>query len=309
MPEYSVVIPVYHGEKTLRALNDALFSFFEDKGYSFEIIYVFDCGPDRSWSVLEALKAEHPEQLTIVHLSRNYGQHNALICGFEYARSPFIITMDEDLQHRPEDIQNLIDEQAKDDYDLVYGKYHSLKHNLFRNSTSRLLKKLIRLGIPALNPDFTAFRLVKTTVAKLTIDMHNSYTFLDGYLSWVTLSTSSCIVQHQERMAGTSSYTLSKLVHHSMNIFFTFSKLPVRFLSYTSIFIFIATFIYSCVLLIRKLVYNDLVPGFASLMIAIGMGIALILLGLSIIGEYLYQINLKSTRKPNYVIKKIERCH
>ena len=194
---YSIIIPVYNGEQTLLALNQRLHNFFEKKS-TFEIIYVYDCGKDNSWEVLLKIKKDFPDTVKLIRLSRNFGQHNALICGFEYAKGDFIITMDEDLQHAPEDIEMLIAKQQEKDYDVVYGKYETRKHSGFRNLGSSLLKKIIDIGIPDIHPDYSAFRLIKSGIAKTCINMRNSYTFLDGYLSWITTHCGSCIVSHHE---------------------------------------------------------------------------------------------------------------
>ena len=301
-PGYSVVIPTYRGQDTIRPLAWQLRDFFLENGLRYEIIFVNDCGPDESWRVMQELRLElGPEVVKAVRLARNFGQHNALICGFSHARGRFIITMDEDLQHRPVDIGLLIRAQEAGDYDVVYGRYDTLCHTGFRNTTSQLLKWLLEIGIPDLHPDYTAFRLIRAETARYCLDMSNSYTFLDGYLTWITRSVTSVKVAHQERAAGESSYTLSKLLEHSLNIFVTFSDLPVRLLSLTSILVFIVTTVYSFYVLVRKVLFNDLSSGFPTLIIAIGFGIGLLLLGMGILGEYIHRINLKTTRRPNFV--------
>ncbi|MFC6998585.1 glycosyltransferase family 2 protein [Rufibacter roseus] len=302
MLTYSVVIPVYRGEFTIAPLAEKLVSFFEASHLSFEIIFVYDQGPDNSWHVLQQLTTTYSAYIKAIKLSRNFGQHNATICGFERAEGEFIITMDEDLQHQPNDIALLIEEQKKDDYDVVYGKYNELKHSSFRNLTSVALKKMLEVSIPDLHPDYTAFRLIKRNVALATIRMNNSYTFLDGYISWVTTHTSSVTVQHEERIAGKSSYTLQKLINHAINIFVTFSVLPIRLVTFSSFIVFTVSVLYSIYLLVRQLVYNDLISGYASMMISIGLGTGLILWSLGIVGEYLHRVNLKTTQKPNFVV-------
>ena len=302
--KYSIIIPVYNGEQTLVALNQKLHNFFEKKS-TFEIIFVYDCGKDNSWEVLLGIKKKFPETVKLIRLSRNFGQHNALICGFEYAKGDFIITMDEDLQHAPEDIQILIEKQQEKDFDVVYGKYETRKHTVFRNLTSSILKKIIEIGIPDIHPDYTAFRLIKSQVAKTCVDMRNSYTFLDGYLSWVTTHCGSCIVSHNERQGGVSAYTFSKLVNHTTNIFVTFSNLPIRFLTKMSFVVLFLMSLYSAYVVFRKLIFDDFAMGYPSLVIIIGFGIGLIMLALGIIGEYIYRINLKTTQRPNYNIDKI----
>lgn len=305
MIKYSIIVPVYQGEKTLDKLVESILSAFSQEEQSYEIIFVYDCGKDKSWDVLTMLKKKYPEIIKLIKLSRNYGQHNALICGFEYASGEFIITMDEDLQHDPADAFKLVKEQQKGDYDVVYGKYDTRKHSFYRNITSQMMKELIRKGIPDLHSDYSAFRLIKIDTAKATIDMRNSYTFIDGYLSWVTQSFSSCIVSHKERYGGKSSYTFSKLLEHSINIFVTFSNYPIRLLTKCSIILFVISFVYAVYVMINKLVYDSYVAGYATFVIMGGMGISLILIALGILGEYIYRINLKTTRKPNYNVKDI----
>ena len=300
---YSIIIPVYNGEQTVENLYTRIKQFFTDK-YLYEVIFVYDCGKDNSWEALLKIKKQNPQNVKLIRLSRNYGQHNALICGFEYAKGDFIVTMDEDLQHAPEDIQKLIDKQKEMDYDVVYGKYEIRNHSGFRNAGSSMLKRIIDVGIPDIHPDYSAFRLIKAGIAKSCITMRNSYTFLDGYISWITTNCSSCIVSHSERQGGVSAYTFSKLINHTINIFVTFSNLPIRFLTKLSFFVLFVMTLYSTYIIIRKLVFNDLAMGYPSLVIIVGFGVGLIMLALGIIGEYIYRINLKTTQRPNYNIDK-----
>lgn len=298
---YSVVVPVYRGQDTLRPLAEQLHTFFTAAKLSYELILVYDCGPDNSWAVIEELCRQGEGRVTGVRLARNFGQHNALICGFRHASGKFIVTMDEDLQHRPQDIALLIARQAEGNFDLVYGCYDTLQHSGFRNLTSQAMKKLLDVSVPDLHPDYSAFRLIKSNIAHYCLNMQNSYTFLDGYLTWITKSVGSVTVVHQERLAGTSSYTVKKLIEHSINIFVTFSDLPIRMLFFTAVSVFLCTSSYSVYILLRKLLYNDLSSGFPTLIITIGLGISIILLGLGILGEYIHRINLKTTRRPNFV--------
>jgi glycosyltransferase involved in cell wall biosynthesis len=297
---YSVVVPVYNGEKTILRLFERTNDFFHKIETTFEMIFVYDCGPDNSWDELNKIKNLYQEKVKIIKLSRNFGQHNAIICGIENASGDFIITMDEDLQHDPFDIQKLIDKQAEKDFDVVYGKYVEPKHSLIRNMGSLLLKKIISKGIPDIHPDYSAFRLIKSDISKSLLNMRNSYTFLDGYISWVTTHCASCKVSHSERLGGVSSYTFQKLINHTINIFVTFSNYPLRLLVKTSFIIFIVNIFFTIYIINRKLVYNDFALGYPSLIISIGFGVALIILSLGIIGEYIYRISLKTTRRPNY---------
>ena len=303
--KYSVIVPVYNGETTIGELFKRTHSFFVKNKLEFEMVFVHDCGKDKSWKVLERIKMEYSDVVRIIKLSRNFGQHNALICGFEYANGDFFITMDEDLQHDPEDILRLIDEQQKGDYDVVYGTYDQLRHSAFRNLTSRMARKIIHFGIPDVFPNYTAYRLIKATVGRQTLEMLNSYTFLDGYLAWVTSNFSSCQVSHHDRFSGESSYTLKKLINHSINIFITFSSLPIRLLRKLSYLVIVITGCYSVYIIFRKILSDDFALGFPTIVLGIGFSLGIIMFALGIIGEYLFQINLKTTKRPNYVVKKV----
>jgi len=305
MIQYSVVVPVYNGETTVNSLFEEIKCFFEKFYYTYEVVFVYDCGKDNSWIKLKELKSKYPDTVKLIKLSRNFGQHNALICGFEQAKGDFIITMDEDLQHSPEDIILMINKQNESNSDVIYGKYEELNHSIFRNFSSTILKNIIRIGIPEIHPDYTAFRLIKASVAKSTVEMRNSYTFLDGYLSWITTDVQSCVVTHHERQGGKSSYTYNKLINHTINIFVTFSDLPIRFLSSFSILLLIGMCFFATYIVIRKWIFNDLAMGYPSLILAIGFGVGLIMLALGIIGEYIYRINLKTTKRPNYKVVEI----
>jgi len=301
--DLSIVIPVYKGEKTIKLLFEKIVDSLK-KTYNYEVIFVYDCGPDDSWKVIEQIKLANPEIVKAIQLTNNFGQHNAIICGFEQASGKFIFTMDEDLQHNPEDIFKLIQKQQEHDYDVVYGKYMEQKHSSFRNWTSGFLKRLLKSGIPELHTDYSAYRLIRKEIAQQTVTMRNSYTFLDGYLAWITRHIGVTEVSHSERLDGESSYNTKKLIEHTINIFVTFSKLPIRLLTITSSIVFMATIIYSIVLLIMKFYGKISVPGYASMMIFFGLGIGFMLFGLGVIGEYIYRINLKTTKRPNYIVRK-----
>jgi polyisoprenyl-phosphate glycosyltransferase len=301
----SFIIPVYQGERTIEPLFDEIVSACNEYGYQFEVVFIWDCGPDLSWGKILSLKSKYPEKIIGIRLTRNFGQHNAIICGFSKANGDFMLTMDEDLQHNPKDVKLLVQKQQEANYDVVYGSYTNSQHNSFRNITSRILKSLLEIGISELNRDYSPFRMIKRDIALATVDMQNSYTFLDGYISWVTSNVASIEVSHNIRKAGVSSYTLRKLIRHSINIFITFSTLPIRVVTYLSLLFFVFTFAYAFYILMQKLIFNNLIPGFASIIVILGFGIGSILLSISVLGEYIHRINLKTTRRPNFRISEI----
>lgn len=301
----SFIIPVFNGEHTVQPLFAAIQKACNDNSYKFEVVFIWDCGPDNSWESILKIKKEFPHQVKAIRLSRNFGQHNAIICGFAHTNGDFVVTIDEDLQYSPADTKLLVDKQMEMDYDVVYGYCPSPRHAWYRNITSIMLRKILVSGIPGLYKDYSSFRLIKTELAIAMLDMQNSYTFLDGYISWITNNVSSVRVTHAARLNGLSSYSLKKLIKHSINIFVTFSNLPIRIVTFLSILFFVFTFGYATYVLLQKLLFNNLIPGFASIIVLLGFGIGSILLAISVIGEYIHRINLKTTKRPNYRISQI----
>jgi glycosyltransferase involved in cell wall biosynthesis len=301
MNNFSIVIPVFRATDTLeKILKDCIVQYPENLK---QVVFVFDGGDENSWKKIENLSKRY-SIVKGIKLSKNYGQHNATICGFNYIKTEFVITMDEDYQHDPKVISELFNEQNKNDFDLVYADFLNREHNLFRNLTSTLLKKLLKYGIPNLNENYSSFRLIKSSVAKKTIEYNNSYSFLDGYLTWLTSNTSSIKIRHLESQAGKSSYSFRKLVNHSLNIFLTFSNLPIRVVSFFAILFFIISFSYAIIIVINAIYNNNYAVGFPTLISIICFGIGTILLCLAILGEFIARINMKTTNKPNYNIEK-----
>jgi glycosyltransferase involved in cell wall biosynthesis len=146
--EYSVVIPVYNSENTLVELTERIKNLFCRLEKEYEIILVDDCSRDSSWKVMKKIR-ENDKNIKIIHLLRNFGQHNAIVCGFNHATGKYVITLDDDFQHPPEEIPKLID-KINEGYFVVYGKYIEKKHSKVENFLSKEFQHLIHfiLNIP-----------------------------------------------------------------------------------------------------------------------------------------------------------------
>jgi undecaprenyl-phosphate 4-deoxy-4-formamido-L-arabinose transferase len=209
--------------------------------------------------------------------------------------------MDNDLEQNPEDL-SLLYQKAQEGYDLVYGVYEARTHSRWRNLTSEIARKMFRVAIPSLNDAYTSFRLIRRPVAHALERFDSPYPFVDGYLSWLTNRYATVTVKHGTRNEGRSTYTFRKLFAHTLNIFVTFSDLPLKMATWIGIGSAGLGAIAFLAILLNKLLGGITVSGYASLMAAILLfgGIQLFILG--VMGEYLGRINFKTSRKPLYLV-------
>lgn len=305
MPQISVIIPIYKAQSCLQELYLRLKQSLEMVTDNFEIIMVEDCGGDRSWEIINELAINDDRVIGIQH-SRNFGQHAATICGISQASGDWIITIDDDLEHQPEDIPALLN-RAQEGYTIVYGIYPKRTHAKWRNITSDIVRYLFRLAIPSLNYEYTSFRVIKNNIAKKICDFDSPFPFIDGYLSWLSADCASVEVAHSHRASGQSTYTFKKLLTHTINIFVTFSDLPLKLSSWIGLGTFLVGMFLVVGIVLSKLLGGITVSGFTSLMAATLLfgGTQLLILG--IFGEYLGRINFKSSKKPLFIIGKTTR--
>lgn len=296
----TVVIPVYKAEGCLGELYRRLKDSLETISPDFEIILVEDCGGDQSWQMIVEL-ARQDVRVKGIQLSRNFGQHAATICGFSHARGEWVATLDDDLEHAPEYLPNLY-KKALEGHDLVYGVYPERTHKAWRTITSDVARWMFSLAIPSLNHAYTSYRIIRGDIARSLSKFDSPFPFVDGYLSWLTNRYATVEMPHGARVHGASNYTFRKLMAHTINIFVTFSELPLKLASWIGLLSFLVGMIWLGVILVGKLFGLITVSGFASVMAGIILfgGIQLLLLG--IFGEYLGRMSFKSSGKPLFLI-------
>jgi glycosyltransferase involved in cell wall biosynthesis len=299
--DVSIVVPVYKSVDTLPKLNSRISESLKNTGIEYEVIYVEDCGGDNSWDCIETLSISD-FRVRGIQLSRNFGQHAATICGIAQANGGWIVTIDDDLESRPEDIILLLDEASKG-HDIVYGIFEQRRHAVWRNLSSSLVRWLFVKIIPSLNYEYTSFRVIRREIAKELVKFESPFPFIDGYLSWLSNRCSSVVVSHNYRLHGRSNYSFRKLIVHAMNIVVSFSDIPLRIASYVGFLSFLAGFGWMLFILLRYLFVGISVSGFASLMIATLFFSGTQLLMLGVFGEYLGRINFKTSKKPLYLIR------
>jgi len=298
----SVVAPVYRSEPILPELVRRLEPVLGAIAENFELILVNDCSPDRSWDVISDLAAQY-SWIRPINLMRNYGQHNALLCGIRAARYDVIVTMDDDLQHPPEEIPKLLEVLAGG-YDVVYGTPEQEQHGVGRDFASWVTKIALQNVMGAeIARQVCAFRAFRAQVAKAFAHYEGSFVSIDVLLTWGTNRFASTPVKHGPREQGTSGYTFRKLMTHAMNMMTGFSTMPLQMASLIGFVFTLFGLVVLVYVVIRYFVHGGSVPGFPFLASIIALFSGAQLFALGIIGEYLARMHFRSMQKPPYVVR------
>ncbi len=270
----------------------------------YELIIVDDGSRDGTWKVIEALARDHP-WVRGVHLMRNYGQNNAVLCGIRLARNDVIVTLDDDLQHPPEEIPKLL-EKLDDETDVVFGPAARETHGLWRDLASQVTKLALQsaMGAPIARRA-GPFRAFRTRIRDAFAGYDGPYVSIDVLLTWGTTRFAAVEVRHDSRTLGKSNYTLRKLVVHTLNMVTGFSTLPLQMSSMIGFFFTLVGTAALFFVIIRYLIEGGSVPGFSFLasMIAIFSGAQLFSLG--IIGEYLARMHARTMQHPTYSVREM----
>lgn len=302
MANISIVIPVYKAEGSLHELYNRLTETMEKISDDFEIIMVEDCGGDRSWDIILEL-AQLDNRIKGIQLSRNFGQHNALLCGIRAAQREIIVTLDDDMQNPPEEISKLL-KKLGEGYDVVYGIPQKEQHGFWRNIASQVTKIALQSAMGAETArNVSAFRIFRTEVREAFADYQGPFVSIDVLLTWGTKRFAAVPVRHDTRRAGQSNYTFRMLTAHALNMMTGFSTLPLQLASLTGFLFTLLGLVVLVYVVGRYLIQGGSVPGFPFLasIIAIFSGAQLFALG--IIGEYLARMHLRSMDKPPYVVR------
>lgn len=298
--DVSVVVPVYGGSAALPELCRRLAHTMQTAKLCYEVILVDDRNQREAWNAIKSVANDDPNVLGL-RLSRNFGQHAATICGIARARGKWIVTMDDDLEHPPEAIPSLL-AAGDEDHPLVYGVFKQRTHAAYRNLSSELMRRLLKRAFPDLNENYCSFRAIHAPLAKELDRFGLNRPYIDGMLSWLTSSACTVSVPHEQRQHGESTYTFRKLMSHAVNIFITFSTLPLRMATYGGATLSALSFLYLLYVIYGRL--NGIVtdPGYSSLMsvVLFACGIQLLILGA--VGEYIGRLMGATFRRPVYIV-------
>jgi glycosyltransferase involved in cell wall biosynthesis len=301
-PGISVIVPVYNSEGSLPRLIERLQPVLMQIGEPFEVLLINDGSRDQSWQVICQLAASHP-WVRGVNLMRNYGQHNALLCGIRQVRYRTFVTMDDDLQNPPEEIPTLLAKLAEG-YDVVYGAPQQERHGLWRDLASRITKLALKaaMGVDVAR-EVSAFRAVRTQVREAFGGYRSPFVSIDVLLTWATSQFAAVSVRHDMRSLGASNYSFARLVIHALNMATGFSVKPLQVASLVGFGFTLFGAAILAYVLGRYAIQGSSVPGFPFLasVIAIFSGVQLFALG--IIGEYLARMHFRMMDRPAYTIR------
>ena len=301
--ELSLVIPVYNGSRTIGPLVEHITKIFGSTSY--EVVLVNDGSRDESEKACVELAKKFPQNVTFVHLSRNFGEHSAVLAGFTQARGRYIAVLDDDGQNPPEEVVRMLDELKRKNYDVVYGHYIEKKHSWFRNLGSRFNDRIATLMLHKPKELYlSSFKVMNRFLIDEIIKYRGPYPYADGLIYRVTRNIGQIPVEHRVSLGGSSRYTLRRLVRLWLNMFLNFSIKPLRLSIYVGLFTSCLSVVALVAIVIDRLwITPNVTLGVPTVLgtIVLLAGIQLMILGL--IGEYLGRLYLDQTGTPQFVVR------
>ena len=306
-PGLSVVIPAYNSQLTLEPLVERLGRVLSSFAGAFEVILVNDGSRDATWQTILDLSSRFP-WVRGIDLMRNHGQENALLCGIRLAEFEVIITMDDDLQHPPEEIPRLL-QRLSEGYDVVYGNAIEEKHSTFRNLAAALMRRLLRrsMGGAEVAPIVTAFKAFRTDLRNAFSGYRSAYVSIDVLLTWATQSFAGVPVRHEPRRCGSSNYTFGRLFAHAINLISGCSTLPLQAASILGVLLAIVGVVVLGSGITLAVLHTGQLGGVLMICgtVVVVAGLQMLILG--IMGEYLSRLYARSMDRPAYVMRRDTR--
>lgn len=300
----SVCIPCYRSAKTLPVVVDSIKEEFGKRPEDYQLVLVNDGSPDNTFGVIMDL-CKNDENIVGVNLSKNFGQAAAKMAALEQAKGDVVVFMDDDGQHPAEGIFKLVD-KLNEGYDVVYAAFKNKKHNAFKRVTSKMHNSLAEfMGNKPKGVKRSSFAAWSRTVVDAMLKYKSPFVSIGSFLMSVTNKFANVDVEHRERLEGSSGYTLKKLFKLWLNLFISFSMLPLRIATYLGFTFSAAGFIGIIVLLIRKLAHLTSVSGYTSTLITVLFMSGVIMVILGVMGEYLGRIYMTVSGMQQYSVREI----
>lgn len=304
-PYISVVIPVYNESGNLEKLYQRLISAMDALGKPYEVIFTNDGSRDNSWQILEEFHRRLPNKICLVNFKGNFGQHMAVMAGFEQAKGDIIVTLDADLQNPPEEIGKLV-AKMEEGYDLVGGIRAKRRDNAFRRSASWLKRKILVMATKIkMSDDGCMLRAYGRNVVDLMLATGEYAVYIPALAYSYASNPTEVPVAHDAREFGTSRYRFYDLIRLYFNLMTGYSLLPLQMFTIFGIFVSLFSTLFFFFLLLRRIFIGPEVGGVFTLFAIMFFLIGIVLFGLGITGEYIGRIYQEVRKRPRYVIKTI----
>lgn len=296
----SVVVPAFNSESFVQVTLDRIITSLETMGNPFELVIINDGSSDGTWKVLQKL-ALIDTRIIAINLLKNYGQHSALMCGLRHSSGRYVVTMDDDLQNPPEEIPRMLNYCVAGDFDLVIGEFKEPKKARFRMYGTNVVNRVVtRVFDKPPDLKLSTFRVIRRDVVERVCQSTNPTPYITGELLFAAASISNLEVRHDERIVGKSTYNPFRILELMRRITFSYSidllRIACRLGTMSSVF----AFVLSIVMTIRGMILNGVVPGWTSMVTTISFFSGIIILLLSMIGEYLSVVLLQTLGTPAY---------
>lgn len=293
-------MPAFNSQGFVGLTIDRVVQSLENIGVAFEVIIVNDGSSDSTWSVIRELSLKD-SRLTAINLLKNYGQHSALMCGLRHSRGDYVVTLDDDLQNPPEEIPRLLEYCVNGQFDLVIGEFLEPQKAKFRRFGTDIVNKIVtRVFNKPPDLKLSTFRVIRRDVVDRVCQSNNPTPYITGELLFAAGSISNLPVRHDARVAGKSTYNPLKIFELVRRITFSYSIELLRIASRVGATISIISFVLSALLTTRGILVDGTVPGWTSMVTAVSFFSAIVILLLSMIGEYLAVLLQQTSGTPAY---------
>ena len=301
----AIVIPIFNEEEVLPTLFERLFPVLDGMNKSYEVIFINDGSKDNSIHLLEEIYNKRPQQIKVIDFNKNYGQHMAIMAGFENSDAEVVVTMDADLQNYPEDIPLLI-EKIERGHDVVGGYRLNRQDKKWRLLVSKLHNSL-RLKLTGIDmvDEGCMLRAYTNDIVQRVISTKENSTFLPALAHSFATNPVDVGVRHAAREEGTSSYNLYKLIRYNFDFFANFSKAPLEFFTLLGFLVSSASMILFIYLIFSRFLYGPGADGVFTLFAITFFFLGVVLMGLGIVGEYIGRIYEEIRQRPRFIIKSI----
>jgi len=287
--KYSVIIPVYNSRDLIGEVVTRVLDFFQNKEMSCEVILINDGSQDNSWEIIREI-ATRCGNVRAINLLRNYGQHSAVYCGIKEARGEYLITMDDDMQNPPDEIEKLIS-KVDEGYDVVFAKFRKKRHGLIRSMGSKIIGYLnYKIFNKPRGLVLSNFRILKHDVAERLRNYRAFDPYIPGLLLMFSSQVANVETEHHPRKSGKSNYSTWIIVKLVGRLLFNYSSFPLKALTYLGFMVSLLSFIAGVGYIFKSVFVGVSVPGWTTLVVLLSFLCGFIIIMLGVLGEYMARI-------------------